>query len=121
MMACTAQTKAPQGFARRNPKRHRPHSGSDDVDDFKYGAVRCDFGLDEGIGHGAANKFLHEVTGSRLAHRHCGNAVAIAQHRDPIGDLEHLIEPVGDIDDADAPRVEGCFNWPQEIPENRCG
>ncbi len=30
---------------------------------------------------------------------------AVAQHRDAVGDLEHLVEPMADVDDADAARL----------------
>ena len=31
---------------------------------------------------------------------------AVAQHRDAVGDAKHLVEPVRDIDDADAARAQ---------------
>ena len=37
-----------------------------------------------------------------LTQRSCGNVCAIAEDHHPIGDLEYFVEPVADIDDADA-------------------
>ncbi len=41
---------------------------------------------------------------------------AVAQHGDAVGDLEHLVEPVRDVDHADAARLQR----PQRVENRRC-
>ncbi len=48
--------------------------------------------------------FSHEIRRRGLADRHGRDPPPVAQHRHPVGDAENLVEPMGDIDDADAAR-----------------
>ena len=34
------------------------------------------------------------------------DVTAVAQRRDPVGDAEDLLQPVGDVDDGDPPRLQ---------------
>ena len=48
---------------------------------------------------------LHEFGGVGLGDLPRSDIGAVAQHRDAVGDLEDLVEPVADVDDADAARL----------------
>ena len=51
-----------------------------------------------------ADDQLDEPLVIELGHGHGGRQLAVAQHRDPVGELEHLVEVVRDVEDRDAPR-----------------
>ena len=50
--------------------------------------------------HVAADHRAHQVGSVDVAHRVGRHASAVAQHGDPIGDAEHLVEPMADVEDA---------------------
>ena len=47
-----------------------------------------------------------ELAGERLARGDGGDAASVAKDRDAVGDAKDLVEPMRDIDDADAARAE---------------
>ena len=54
------------------------------------------------LGHGAADHELDDLRHRDLGHVTCGRPLAVAQDRDAVADLLHLVEVVGDEEDADA-------------------
>ncbi len=69
--------------------------------------------LHEGIGQRAANDLLHQVRRRGFLHQHARNAPPVAQDGDAVGNTEHLVQPMGHIDDADAARPEA----PQRVEQ----
>ena len=61
--------------------------------------ARCGAGRKKLAGR-AADDVMHEVRRTDLRHRPGVAHLSVAQHRDPVGEAEDLVEPVGDIDDA---------------------
>ena len=53
----------------------------------------------------AAEHHLHQVRAVDLGGAPRADQLAVAQHRDAVADLEHLAEPVGDVDDRLALRL----------------
>ena len=54
----------------------------------------------------APDHHLDELGGVRVGHLARADIGAVAQHRDAVGDLEDLVEPMADVDDPDAARLE---------------
>ncbi len=54
----------------------------------------------------AAHHHFHDLVEARLRHRTLADEMSIAQHRDPVADLENLLHTVRDVDDADAARFQ---------------
>ena len=52
-----------------------------------------------------ADQQLHQLGLRRVGRGDAGDP-PVAHHRHPVGDLRHLLEPVRDVDDADAARAE---------------
>ena len=57
--------------------------------------------LDALAGHQLGEAVVVDLGGGEGA-----DLAAVAQHRDPLGDLDHLVEPVADEDDSDALRLQ---------------
>ena len=55
----------------------------------------------ERVAHRASDDHLHQFAGVGFARRDRRQPPAVAKNGDPIGDAEDLVEPMGDVDDAD--------------------
>ena len=72
---------------------------------------------------GAPHRVLDALAGHQLGEavivdlggREGADLAAVAQHRDPLGDLDHLIQPVADEDDGDALRLQPADRREQEV------
>ena len=61
----------------------------------------------------AADHHLDEFGGVGVRHVARADIGAVAQHRDAVGDRENLVEPMADVDDADAARFEASHDVEQ--------
>ena len=61
----------------------------------------------------AADHHADQAVDAGLSHRHRADELAVAQHRGAVADRHHFVEPVGDVDDADAVSFKG----PHEVEQ----
>ncbi len=66
--------------------------------------------LDAFAGHQLGEPVVVEIGGAEGA-----DLAAVAQHRDPLGDLDHLLQPVADEDDGDALRLQPADRREQQL------
>ena len=106
VMAGAAQPDEPERLARPDGKR----DGTDALggEPWTVSATRCDAGRgpDERVAHRPPDDHLHEVVRVRVPGRDGRQPAAVAKNRDPVGDAEHLVKAMGDVDDADAVRAQ---------------
>ena len=74
------------------------------------GRPRGQLVLDAFAGHQLGEPVVVEIGGAEGA-----DLAAVAQHRDPLGDLDHLFQPVADEDDGDALRLQPADGREQEL------
>ncbi len=113
MVARAAQADEAQRFPGPDHERCRPDRARDEALDLE----RPPFGgrdrLREGVGERTPDDHPHERGRIGLARRKRREAPAVAQHRDPVRNAEHLVEPVRHEDDPDPARAQA----PQRFEE----
>ena len=73
------------------------------LEDHPVGRVRL---LADGVHHRPADHHADDVRAGRTVDIDRADHGAVPQHRDPVGQLEHLLEAVRDVDDREAARRE---------------
>ena len=105
-MPCATQTNETERFPGRDGERHRPNGLSDSPVDGQDNAFRRGGRPDIGVAHRAAYDLLDQIVRRRIPDPHRRNPPSVAKHGHTVGDPEHLVETMGDINDANPARTK---------------
>ena len=115
VMPSAAQADKPERFPGRDGEGDRAHMLSDEIHSRESAAFGRRGRSCEGVAHRAPDDHLDEFAGVGVARVDGRKPAAVAKNRDPIGDAQHLVEPVGDIDDANAARAQAAQRLEQAL------
>lgn len=101
-MAGAAQPDQPERLARGHGKRDRTHALDGEPLDRQRDAFGRRSRPHKNVAHGPRHDHLHEIFRVRRTARDGCESPAVAKNRHPVGDSEHLIQAMGNVDDSNA-------------------
>ena len=100
MMARTAQADESKDFSRSDREGNGTHTFGDEFRNGERVALGRRRGSDEGVVHRAADNHLHEFARVGFARLDRRQSASIAKDGHSVGDAQHFVQPVGDVDHA---------------------
>ena len=101
VMPGAAQAHEPEGLSGGDGERDRAHVFGDEARDRKGAAFGRRRRPHEGVAHRAPDDHLHQFAGVGFPRRNRRQPAPVAKNRHSIGDAQDLVQPMGDVDDAD--------------------
>ena len=101
VMPGAAQAHEPEGLAGGDGEGDRTDVLGDEFSYRKGAQLGSRRRPHEGVAHRAPDDHLHQFVGVGLTRRDRRQPSPVAKNRDLIGDAQDLVQPMGDVDDAD--------------------